>query len=452
MAESIGQRLKQAREDKKLSIEEASHATRIKPHYLRAIEADDMEVLPSQVQGRGFLRLYADFLAVPLVEKPPEQPTQPRQSPQTPITATAQPGEQLLETDLEQNPPETNQVFISPAPELAPVAPLLPSQVILAEIGQTLKQRREALSLTLESVEKLTHLRLIYLQALEAGHLNKLPSPVQGRGMLNNYALFLNLDAERILLRYADALQEQRIERMGKQPSRKPPINSVPQSRIRTFFTTDVLLTSVLVLSMLGFVVWAASKLLDLQQDEALQPTLPGVSEVLSGSTPSPQLVDTQMTELTPATTSLAVTPVEGTLDAGSTLDGQAATEPVVVGQGPIMVSIIPRLRAWVRVTVDGDVVFNGRILPGNAYIYAGSERVEVLCGNGAAIRLLYNQVDLGSLGSTGQVVNLIFTQEGQILPTPAITPSPTTKPQPTPTPPLTSPQASPTPSLVPES
>jgi cytoskeleton protein RodZ len=452
MAESIGQRLKQAREDKKLSIEEASHATRIKPHYLRAIEADDMEVLPSQVQGRGFLRLYADFLAVPLVEKSPEQPTHPLQSPQTPITAIAQPGEQPLDTDLEQNPPEINQVFISPAPALAPVAPQLPSQVILAEIGQTLKQRREALSLTLESVEKLTHLRLIYLQALEAGHLNELPSPVQGRGMLNNYALFLNLDAERILLRYADALQEQRIERMGKQPSRKPPINSVPQSRIRTFLTTDVLLTSVLVLSMLGFVVWAASKLLDLQQDEAMQPTLPGVSEILSGSTPSPQLVDTQVTELTPATTSLAVTPVEGTLDAGSTLDGQAATEPVVVGQGPIMVSIIPRLRAWVRVTVDGDVVFNGRILPGNAYIYAGSERVEVLCGNGAAIRLLYNQVDLGSLGSTGQVVNLIFTQEGQILPTPAITPSPTTKPQPTLTPPLTSPQATPTPSLAPES
>jgi cytoskeletal protein RodZ len=418
---------------------------------LRAIEADDMKTLPSQVQGRGFLRLYADFLALPLVEQAPDQPTNLPQSPQTPMTAIAQPGEQPLEIGLEQYPPETDQVFIKSTPVLAPATAQLPSQVILTEIGQTLKQRREALSLTLESVEKLTHLRLNYLQALEAGHLNKLPSPVQGRGMLNNYALFLNLDAEKILLRYADALQEQRIERMGKQPSRRPPITSVPQSRVRIFLTTDVLLTSVLVLSMLGFVVWATSKLLDLQQDEGMQPTLPGVSEILSGSTPSLQSVDTQATGLTPDTTSLAGTPVENsTPEAGPTMDAQAATEPVVVGQGPIQVSIIPRLRAWVRVTVDGDVVFNGRVLPGNAYVYAGSERVEVLCGNGAAIRLLHNQVDLGSLGSPGQVVNLIFSKEGQILPTPTITPSATVKPQATPTTPLPSPQASPTPSLAP--
>src|SRR5512143_1164803 len=68
MAETIGQQLKQARLERHLSIETVVESTRIRAHYIEAIEADDYEALPSPVQARAFLRLYAQYLGCSLDE------------------------------------------------------------------------------------------------------------------------------------------------------------------------------------------------------------------------------------------------------------------------------------------------------------------------------------------------------------------------------------------------
>src|SRR5919106_6873003 len=62
MTQSIGQRLKAEREDQRLTLEKVFEATRIRVQYLRALEEDDLSVMPSPVQARGYLRNYAEFL------------------------------------------------------------------------------------------------------------------------------------------------------------------------------------------------------------------------------------------------------------------------------------------------------------------------------------------------------------------------------------------------------
>lgn len=66
MSESIGNKLKAARESRRLTIEQAAEATRIRVPYLQALEKDDFSAMVSAAQGRGFLRLYADFLGLNL--------------------------------------------------------------------------------------------------------------------------------------------------------------------------------------------------------------------------------------------------------------------------------------------------------------------------------------------------------------------------------------------------
>jgi cytoskeleton protein RodZ len=66
MPETIGQRLKQIRLSRQLSIEKAAEATRVRAIYLQALEADNYSAMSSAAQGRGFLRLYADFLGLDL--------------------------------------------------------------------------------------------------------------------------------------------------------------------------------------------------------------------------------------------------------------------------------------------------------------------------------------------------------------------------------------------------
>jgi transcriptional regulator with XRE-family HTH domain len=64
MSETIGQKLKSSREEKRLSLDQVSAATRIRPHYLEALERDDLSAIPSAAQARGFLRIYTDFLGL----------------------------------------------------------------------------------------------------------------------------------------------------------------------------------------------------------------------------------------------------------------------------------------------------------------------------------------------------------------------------------------------------
>src|SRR5512145_2202361 len=64
MTQTIGQRLKAEREEQRLTLEKVFEATRIRVQYLQALEADDLSVMPSPVQARGYLRNYAEYLGL----------------------------------------------------------------------------------------------------------------------------------------------------------------------------------------------------------------------------------------------------------------------------------------------------------------------------------------------------------------------------------------------------
>lgn len=62
----IGQRLRQAREQRKLGADEIARELKLRASYLRAMENGDWSTLPGDVYGVGFARQYARFLGVDL--------------------------------------------------------------------------------------------------------------------------------------------------------------------------------------------------------------------------------------------------------------------------------------------------------------------------------------------------------------------------------------------------
>ncbi len=79
MSETIGQKLRGSRQEKRLSLEQVSAATRVRLHYLEALERDDLSAIPSAAQARGFLRIYADFLGLNVDEfVPVAHPLEPQ--------------------------------------------------------------------------------------------------------------------------------------------------------------------------------------------------------------------------------------------------------------------------------------------------------------------------------------------------------------------------------------
>ena len=62
MSSTLGEKLRQAREERGISISEVAEQTRISPLYLEAIDADNYKTLPGGIFNKGFVRSYAKYV------------------------------------------------------------------------------------------------------------------------------------------------------------------------------------------------------------------------------------------------------------------------------------------------------------------------------------------------------------------------------------------------------
>ncbi len=609
MPDTIGQRLKEARLVRHISLQDISEATRIRLRYLEALEADDYSSMPSAAQARGFLRNYALFLgldldqilseiqntqpiqpvteisgplervdssstppqsAAPVEEKPytppfwtswlarlrkpdsvsepvstpPEEalpasepepesalpaatevtraeegPSKPRgrKKKASPVTASSEPPTQPRKKRskkkagsaaapieaapvVEQNQAEAEQEQIEedqpparleageesklsffarlrslftlrvreknveevqtehldtetvPGDESKPEAEIVSRRPeesaddIFLEIGAQLRDRREMLSLTLEEIERHTHVRAAFAKALEEGAFEDLPSAVQTRGMLANYANFLDLDTDAILLRFADALQARHRARFADKPrEQKSEMKLGPQlPPLRTFFAGDMLFGIGMVVMLIVLGIWGLDRVFANESEKVALPTAPSIADILART---PEATALQEVTLIPAEdTPLAVLEATMTPDTGTALPTQNADANVQVN-----ISVVSS--TFMRVFVDGKETFSGRVSPGENYPFDASNTVQVLAGSAAALRVTYNGQDLGLLGSFGEVVNYVYSANSITTPTPIASPTSTATPNISPTPTQTfTPTATmtPTPTLSP--
>ncbi len=64
MALTLGEKLRQAREAKGISVSEVAEQTRIAPLYIESIDNDDYRALPGGIFNRGFIKAYAKYVGV----------------------------------------------------------------------------------------------------------------------------------------------------------------------------------------------------------------------------------------------------------------------------------------------------------------------------------------------------------------------------------------------------
>src|SRR5258708_366278 len=303
-------------------------------------------------------------------------------------------------------------------------------------LGQELRKARETRGLTLEQAERQTRIRAKYLDALEQGHHYALPSAVQARGFLRNYARFLNLDGD-MMVAWFDSAQSGRKRRrqkpvqrpgmddptltsegrgtMGRRPAdpealirASQPLSTVEereQQKRRGNFLGTLLSSGVALVALAALLILGGIGL----QSLISQGNKPGT--ILSavpgdGSTTRPALVATS-----PATaTVLRPTPLP--IPATAT---QLPTNNSPVGGVSVSLQIVER--TWLRVTVDGAVAFIGSPPPNTVQQYQGKE-VQVRVANGAGVHAIVNGHDYGILGARGEIKELTFTPDSANPPT----------------------------------
>ncbi len=289
------------------------------------------------------------------------------------------------------------------------------------------------LSLTCDEIERHTRVRAAFQKALEEGALDDLPSPVQTRGILANYASFLDLDADAILLRFADGLQARHRERLLEKPKRRRGTMTVNTSLppLRAFIASDLLFGGGIAILLILFAIWGITRVVAVGEANPPRATSLPVSQILA-ETP----VGSQGVTVIPADTALAST----ALAVPATITLQA---PTLGSDVNVQVNLVAIESTYLRVSVDGKVQFEGRTEAGSAYPYTARNQIEVLAGSASGIKVTYNGRDLGVMGGFGEVVDRIYTASGVTTPTPTLAPTSTAAPDLTPT---TAPSATGTP------
>jgi transcriptional regulator with XRE-family HTH domain len=75
------------------------------------------------------------------------------------------------------------------------------AQTVSATTGPILRERREAMGVTLAEAEVATRIRQKYLAALESDEWDLLPGEVVGRGFLRNYSTYLGIEPTEMIER-----------------------------------------------------------------------------------------------------------------------------------------------------------------------------------------------------------------------------------------------------------
>lgn len=293
----------------------------------------------------------------------------------------------------------------------------------LEALGEELRAARTVLALTPLEVEQKIHVRAKFIEALELGAPDLLPSAVQARGFLRNYARLLGLDPDFIVLRWDEALAGGRRRRVKRATlPAQPATGKLSDPRRTTGQTASyygasqtarprrnplVMLGAVIgILAIAGGAVVAVVSITGNASSSA-----ESLSPILS---PIPAQVFTQTAPSLTPVPSLTALP-SPTPD----LNAPAADE--------VAMQLTITQRTWLRVTVDGMIPFEGVAAPGTILQYRGRQ-INVRAANGAGVQAVVNSIDFGILGARGQIVDQTFTPDS-LTPPPVIQPIATTSP-----------------------
>lgn len=421
MSTSIGERLKQIRIEKGISLEEISKRTRIRLSMLQALEEDDYSDIPSQTQVRGFLKLFSDYLEIDLnsLVFELEQGSNEHQDIVHLNSIEEDKNSQInQDIDNDENTQTASLILDSDFfdPNLETKNPIKISKSIFLEIGTKLKERRELLNISVNDIENQIHIQQEYLSNLENGEFESFSSIIQAKGYLKNYAKYLNLDLDATLSKFADGLQELRQENLsGLQKETKLLKFASPYFvSFRKYFTFDLFFGFILVFSIIAFLTWGTINMINTTRGQETTQELPEIAEVL--------IIATVNQDMDTDSESISSTPLP---DNQSTFEATPIFSPVP-DLSPIQLVIATEKDAWVRLTADGEIIFEGRFLPGNAYTFSASTQIDILTGNAAALQVYFNDQFIGPLGLSAQVMQVSFNKDGLVRPTPTVTPTET--------------------------
>lgn len=241
---------------------------------------------------------------------------------------------------------------------------------------------------SLEEVSAATRISTRFLEAIENEQWDQLPGGVFNRGFIRSIARFLGLDEDGLVAEYA-------LETKGEaeKPHLAAPTPEIPRD------WRPVIVTVVVAVALLGGLVAYfeyRSKIV-----ARLHRHAPAVSGTASGSTSAAVSVQPTATD-----------PNKGRLPASG-----EPHAPVTAGRNgsqtsaPLLLKLEAGKPAQVKVTGDGQTLFDGPVKANDVKQFNASEKFEIQSSDSSAVLLELNGEAVPPIGAPGQPGSITLTQ-----------------------------------------
>jgi hypothetical protein len=292
-------------------------------------------------------------------------------------------------------------------------------QIKIETLGGYLRQIREQLNFDLKTVSILTQIKPQYLESLEQGNWDSLPSDVYIRGFVKSLARVYNLPEE--------ALVEQYEKEHGFTPKARPQRTAARPSISFTPRTIIFLVSLFVGVLAVGYVANQIRSVLAAPVLELAEPsadvTIKGNSLVIAGRaeigadvTINDQIVlldrNGQFNESLILSSGLNTIEVvaRNKFDRESRvtrrINAEAEQAAVAAPTAPVSVTIeVGPESAWIYMEADGVVVQRGTMLPGSSKTVTAGTDVLLTSANAGSTKVIYNGKDLGLMGRSGEVI-----------------------------------------------
>ena len=302
----------------------------------------------------------------------------------------------------------------------------------LSELGQKLKQEREAQGITLEQIQQKTKISLHILKAIEEGNTSLLPHPVYVKGFVQDYARNLGLDWKEIGEQFANLYRaEDKHENLEELPtSLKAKLGGG-----RTYRCSKIIALSVLGITLVVLVWLAVSSFFSSEKDvQKIEKNSPLLEEKQGNDTAlvqngsgiindfESQNASTLMFNAGNETNETVVnenaTEVKETEESKNTTlkiqndvvkKGENSTfnkhETAIQQKTVIVMAVEP---CWFEITKDG-IQKEFYLRPGGKVILTFTKFLRLRLGNAGGVKLKYNGQDYPIQARSGQVKTLYF-------------------------------------------
>ncbi|MCS7061012.1 MAG: helix-turn-helix domain-containing protein [Anaerolineae bacterium] len=360
----LARRLRSAREARGVTLDEVERATKIRRRFLEAIDAGDFARLPDGPPARGFIKIYARYLNLDVEQA-------------------------LSDFEAEVGVPVTqlNEV-VPPPPERQPIVSRYTQTVKLPQVrwkGDLPPESQTELDLMADELDdsdevgkSVSSNALILRRSEMIARQNPRPGALQ-----SSFSL-------RPIKTRRDAAPPTGALRSAGSPSFGA--SGVSAKRVLTAVGAAVGGLALLVVVVL--VIAPAFQARPIGQPSA-GVTTPIAVTILAPQATGPAGQEIQVT---------AVPPID---------DRPAPVVQPLPGGGVEMV-LDARERAWVRVIVDGNVVYEGIPPLGPNIRWRGTNSVGFETGNAGAFEVIINGVRLGPAGERNQVATRAWNSAGQ--------------------------------------